>query len=101
MSDTIEQPGLSLVFTDQDRNYYLIPAEVFAQGRVSAERKAEIEQLLREREVTGYLMDSTSPLLVTTGPQPGVNLKQTPLGPILVLLDCVFIAPPPPPIGVQ
>ena len=56
MSSNSEQPGLSLVFTDRDQNYYVIPVETFERGRVPAERKAEVEQLMREREVTGYYL---------------------------------------------
>jgi hypothetical protein len=56
MSDSTEHPGYSLVFTDQDQNYYLIPVEVFERGRVPAEHKAAVEEALREHEVTGYYL---------------------------------------------
>ena len=62
MSDSIEQQDISLVFTDHDQNYYVIPAEIFERGRVPAERKAEVEQLMSEHEVTGY-----NPALIVAG----------------------------------
>ena len=54
MSSSTEHSADSLVFADHDQNYYLIPVEAFERGRVPAERKAEIEQAMREHEVTGY-----------------------------------------------
>ena len=54
MSLSTEQPGISLVFSDHDQNYYVIPVEIFERGRVPAERKAEVEEALREHEVTGH-----------------------------------------------
>ena len=59
MSIPTEQAIECLLFTDYAGNYYLVPTETFAQGRVPAERKAEIEQALHEHDVTGY-----NPLLV-------------------------------------
>jgi hypothetical protein len=54
MSITTEHTACSLVFADHDQNYYLIPVEAIERGRVPAARKAEIEQAMREHEVTGY-----------------------------------------------
>jgi hypothetical protein len=54
MTSSMDQPGLSVVFADRDRNYYLIPVEVFERGRVPAERKAVVEQAQREHDVTGH-----------------------------------------------
>ena len=54
MSNITEQPVYSIVFTDHDRNYYVIPAETFERGRVPTARSAEIEELLRDREVVGH-----------------------------------------------
>jgi hypothetical protein len=62
MTDSTEQSGVSLAFTDYDQNYYVIPIEVFERARVPAECTAEIEAALREHEVTGY-----SPILVGVG----------------------------------
>jgi hypothetical protein len=56
MSDTTEQTDVSLVIADRDQNYYLIPVEVFERGRVPAEQKAEVEEAMREYEVSGYLL---------------------------------------------
>jgi hypothetical protein len=68
MSDTTEQTNIALVFTDQDQNYYLIPAEIIERGRVPAERKAEVEQLMSEQEVEGYLLvHAAVGALVVTG----------------------------------
>jgi hypothetical protein len=62
MSNTTEQSGVSLVFTDHDQNYYVIPVEVFEGGRVPAEHKVEVEEAMHEHEVTGY-----HPLVVAGG----------------------------------
>ena len=59
MSSSTEGSEYSLVFADHDQNYYVIPVEAFARGCVPAERKAELEQAMREHDVTGY-----NPLLV-------------------------------------
>lgn len=40
--------GNTLVFKDQARDYYLLPRETLAQGRVPAERTAEVERLVAE-----------------------------------------------------
>jgi len=56
MSDNTGQTDISLVFTDQDQNYYVIPVEVFERGRVPAEHKAEVEEALREQDVSGYFL---------------------------------------------
>jgi hypothetical protein len=44
----------SFILADQEGNYYVVPVETFARGRVPAERKADIEAALREHDVTGY-----------------------------------------------
>lgn len=54
MSINTEPSQWSLVLTDAEQNYYVIPAELFAQGRVPAEQKAEIEAQMREHEVMGH-----------------------------------------------
>ena len=54
MTTSTEQSDISLVFADHEQNYYAIPVEVFERGRVPAERKAEVERLMSEHEVTGY-----------------------------------------------
>jgi hypothetical protein len=56
MSNNSEQSGVAYVFTDREQNYYLIPAADFALGRVPAERTAEIEEALRDQEVSGYYL---------------------------------------------
>lgn len=62
MSHSPEQPDISLVFVDHDQNYYAIPVEIFERGRVPAEQRAEVEEALRENEVTGY-----NPILIGGG----------------------------------
>jgi hypothetical protein len=56
MSNNSAQPGVAYVFTDREQNYYLIPAEDFARGRVPAERTAEIEAALHDQDVSGYYL---------------------------------------------
>jgi hypothetical protein len=50
-----EQAITSFIFADQRGDYYVIPAGTLERGRVSAERKAAIDEALREHEVTGYV----------------------------------------------
>jgi hypothetical protein len=59
ISNSFEQAGYSLVVTDRQGNYYLIPTESFERGRVPEERRAEIERAMQEHEVIGY-----NPLLI-------------------------------------
>jgi hypothetical protein len=54
MSISSVQADYSLILADGDGAYYAIPVEAFERGRVPAERKAEIEEALRESEVRGY-----------------------------------------------
>jgi hypothetical protein len=45
----------ALILRDGDGNYYLFPAEVVAKARVPAERRAELEEALRQGDDTaGY-----------------------------------------------
>jgi hypothetical protein len=54
MSLSNERSDYSLVFADRDQNYYVIPVEAIERGRVPAEGRAEVEQVLGEHDVTGY-----------------------------------------------
>jgi len=58
MSNSTKQTDISLVFTDHEQNYYVIPVEVFERGRVPADRKAEVERLMSEHrdDVSGHLV---------------------------------------------
>jgi hypothetical protein len=62
MPNTTGQPVYSIVFTDHERNCYVIPAEIFERGRVPVARVAEVEELLREQEVVGH-----NPFVVDAG----------------------------------
>jgi hypothetical protein len=57
---------ITLVFKDQAGEYYLLPQETLAQGRVSAEHTAEVERLVTEGDdVTGHVIGVfTMPVLV-------------------------------------
>jgi hypothetical protein len=48
----------ALVFKDQAGEYYLVPQETLAQGRVPEERKAQIEHLIAEQQdAQGYAIN--------------------------------------------
>jgi hypothetical protein len=67
MSISNERADYSLVFADREQNYYLIPVEVFERGRVPAERKAELEETMREQEVSGYYLQVAAAAAVGFG----------------------------------
>ncbi|MGH2603326.1 MAG: hypothetical protein ACRDJ9_28580 [Dehalococcoidia bacterium] len=67
MSDNTEQTNISLVFTDRDQNYYLIPVEVFERGRVPAEHKAAVEEAMREQDVSGYYLSQKELIALGAG----------------------------------
>ena len=54
---TAAAPAQVLVLKDQVGDYFLLPQETLERGRVPQERKAEIEQLIAERQtdVQGYV----------------------------------------------
>lgn len=45
-----------LVLKDQGGNYFLMPEELLEQGRVPAEHKAEVEQLVNDADVSGHFL---------------------------------------------
>jgi hypothetical protein len=51
-----DEQTTALVLKDGTGNYFLVPQEALEQGRVPEERKAQIEQLMREQDDTqGHL----------------------------------------------
>lgn len=63
------EQAITLVFKDQAGEYYLVSQATLEQGRVPAERKAEIEQVIAEQQedVQGYILPLLYGVAMTVG----------------------------------
>jgi hypothetical protein len=46
----------TLVFKNQAGDYFLVPEATMEQGRVPAEKKAEVDQLMVDADTSGHLL---------------------------------------------
>jgi hypothetical protein len=74
----------TLVLKDQAGDYFLLPQDALEQCRVSGERKAEIERLMDESDVSGHLFWA---YVLYRGIKDGVN----------AIRESGSTSPPPPP----